>query len=247
MALEVIALGVGDAFSVKHHTSSLLLCCDGAWLGVDCPDRYREALESAARSSGRTLDLGAIDDMLVTHLHGDHVNGLEGIAFWKHFVEAKRLRLHLTSEARAEIWEHRLRAPMERLWDGRRFIEMTFDDYFDSRTLSWEEESNIGPFRVRIRRTQHHIPTAAIRVEAGGRSVGYSADTAFDHGLIEWLSAADLVIHETNFGPAHTSYESLATLPDSFRRRMRLIRYPDSFDVSASSIACIAEGEVLIP
>ena len=84
-------------------------------------------------------------------------------------------------------------------------------------------------------------------MEAGGRTLGYSADTAFDPGLIDFLSAADLIIHETNLGPAHTPYEQLAALPADLRARMRLIHYPDGFDTSGSAIAALSEGEVLRP
>ena len=62
-----------------------------------------------------------------------------------------------------------------------------------------------------------------------------------DEGLIDWLSEADLVVHETNHG-VHTPYEKLAALPAELRARMRLIHYPDDFDTSASVIEPLAQG-----
>ena len=50
--------------------------------------------------------------------------------------------------------------------------------------------------------------TRVLLIEAGGRTFGYSCDTAFDPGLIEFLAPADLILHETNLGPAHTLYYS---------------------------------------
>jgi ribonuclease BN (tRNA processing enzyme) len=84
-------------------------------------------------------------------------------------------------------------------------------------------------------------------VEAGGRTLGYSADTAFDPELIAFLEPADLIIHETNFGPAHTPYSALAALPAELRAKMRLIHYADGFDTEASNIVALREGEVLEP
>jgi ribonuclease BN (tRNA processing enzyme) len=236
---DVIAIGVGDTFSDRHHTSALVLRAGDFHLAVDCPDRYREALV------GRGVELGQIDDVLITHVHGDHMNGLEGVAFFKHFVERKRTRLWITPDVRSVIWEQRLVASMGQLWDGAQFRSMAFADYFDHRELSWTAETVIGPFRVRTRRTRHHVPTCALLVEAGGRTLGYSSDTAFDPSLIERLSTADLIIHETNLGPAHTAYADLARLPSELRAKMRLIHYPDSFDRESSSIACLREGDVL--
>jgi ribonuclease BN (tRNA processing enzyme) len=245
--LEIIVLGVGDTFSERNHTSALLLVCDGFHLAIDCPDSYRAVLRAAAERSGRLLSLPAIDHLLLTHVHGDHMNGLEGVAFFKHFAEGKRLALATSPEVRANIWDQRLKASMGVLWDGEKFTPKMFEDYFEHQTLSWTEENRIGPFRIRTRRTRHHVPTTALLVEAAGRVLGYSADTAFDPELVDFLAPAHLIIHETNYGPAHTPYASLAALPAELRARMRLIHYADQFDVAASNIRALTEGEVLRP
>ena len=244
---EIVVIGVGDTFTERHHTAALLLCSGGFQLAVDCPARYRSALRSAGEASGRKLGLGAIDHVLITHVHGDHMNGLEGVAFYKHFAEGKRLGLVTSAEVRDVIWDERLKASMGSLWDGKHLRPCSFDDYFVHLPLSWSEETSVGPFRLRARRTIHHVPTSAILVEAGGRTLGYSADTAFDPELIAFLEPADLIIHETNFGPAHTPYAALAALPAKLREKMRLIHYADSFDTSSSAIAVLREGDVLVP
>lgn len=240
--LRILAVGVGDTFSERHKTASLLLECEGVRLAIDCPDRYRGALRDASR--GR-LGLEDIDHVLITHVHGDHVNGLEGVAFYKHFVQGSRTRLAISPDLRGVLWEQRLRAPMGTLWDGARYREMGFDDYFEPTELPWGRPIQLGPFEITTRRTKHHVPTTALFVRAGGRSFGYSADTAFDPELVAFLARADIVAHETNYGPAHTSYSDLAALPAEIRDRMRLVHYPDAFDVDASTIACLREGDVL--
>ncbi len=82
-------------------------------------------------------------------------------------------------------------------------------------------------------------------VRVGDRTFGYSSDTAFDPELIPFLGHADLIVHETNLGPAHTAYSDLLSLPREIQRRMRLLHYPDAFDPSVSEIVCLAEGDVL--
>ena len=205
------------------------------------------ALRAAGERSGRPLPLSSIDHVLITHVHGDHMNGLEGVAFYKHFAEGKRLELVCSPEVRAVIWDERLKASMSTLWDGQHFRSLGFDDYFEHVPLSWTEETSVGPFRLLARRTVHHVPTSALLVEAAGRRLGYSADTAFDPELIAFLEPADLIIHETNLGPAHTPYSALAALPAELRAKMRLIHYPDSFDTRSSNIVALREGEVLEP
>jgi ribonuclease BN (tRNA processing enzyme) len=242
---EVVVLGVGDTFTRHHQTTALLLVCDGFHLAIDCPDRYRSVLRAAAAVCTRSLDLEEIDHFLITHLHGDHVNGLEGVAFYKRFAEGKRLNLIASQDVREVIWDQRLRASMGQLWNGSEFLCLGFDDYFEYTPLSWVAETVIGPFRVRAYRTHHHIPTSAVLLEGGGALLGFSSDTAFDPRLISFLSAADVIIHEANLGPAHTPYERLLELPEGLRARMRLIHCPDELDPCVSEIPLLREGEIL--
>jgi hypothetical protein len=134
---------------------------------------------------------------------------------------------------------------MGSLWDGQESRTLDFDSYFELLPLSWTDAIEVGPFKIRARRTQHHVPTSALFIEAAGRKLGYSSDTAFDPELISFLEPADLIIHETNLGPAHTPYASLAALPPELRARMRLIHYTDWFDTESSVIEALREGALV--
>lgn len=245
MPLEILPVGVGDTFSAKHNTTALLIRYESEYLAVDCPDTYLRVLSQAAATAGWPTLPTDVNRLLLTHVHGDHMNGLEGFAFYKHFIENKQLALVAVPEVRKSIWEPRLQASMGQLWDGTRFTSLSFDDYFDYQPLQWDTETQVGPFTIRARRTIHHVPTSALLISAGGRTMGYSADTAFDPALIEFLSGADSIIHETNYGPGHTAYEDLLALDERLRRKMRLIHYADHFDAAGSQIAVANEGEVI--
>lgn len=244
--LEVIAVGAGDTFSEYLHTSALVVSYDGFRLAIDCPDSYRGVLKKASHISGQDLNLFELDHFLITHVHGDHMNGLEGVAFFKHFAEQKRLHLYASPEVHGVIWEQRLKISMGTLWTGEKFRELDRTDYFHDHVMPWQEVSWIGPFRIRTYRTIHHVPTCALLIEAGGRTLGYSSDTAFDPHLIDFLSEADLIIHETNFGPAHTPYDALLSLPGAIRARMRLIHYSDLFDQESTQLPLMIEGQVVV-
>lgn len=248
--MRLFALGVGDTFTEKHNTHALLVEAEGFRLAIDCPDSYRRVLRQArdriaAPEVARHLDLAEIDHVLVTHVHGDHMNGLEGVAYFKHFVQHRRLHLYTLAAVRDALWERRLVASMGTLWNGATFRELAFEDYFAWTELPLDRAAQIGPFTVRARRTKHHVPTSALLLEHGGKRLGISSDTAFDPELIAFLAQADLVVHETNHGPAHTAYADLLTLGDDVRRKLRLIHYPDEHDVERSAIACLREGDVV--
>jgi ribonuclease BN (tRNA processing enzyme) len=238
MGLTLLPLGVGDAFASRYYSTSLALRAEGRWLLIDCPHPIRKMM----REAELPLDVPDIDAVALTHLHGDHVSGLEGFAFFAHFVLRRRVPLIAHPEVAAPLWGH-LAASMSHLIDpaGRPLPERGFVDYFDPLPLDETRAVQFGPFSIECRRTIHHIPTTALRIRAGGRCLGYSADTSFDPTLIAWLAEADLIVHETNYG-AHTPYARLAELPEALRARMRLVHYPDDFDTEASVIEPLRQG-----
>jgi ribonuclease BN (tRNA processing enzyme) len=243
--LRLLPLGVGDAFSALYYSACLALEAEGSWLLVDCPHPIRKILREAGLLAGVALDVGQIDAVVLTHLHADHSSGLEGFAFFARFLQGRRLPLLAHPEVLARLWDGHLAAGMESaiVEPGGEPVRRCLDDFFEVRPLSEARSVEAGPFSVLCRPALHSIPTTAVRIRAAGRCLGYSADTAFDLTLIDWLSAADLIVHETNPGLMHTPYEDLARLPAALRSRMRLIHYPDPFDPATSAIEALRQGQ----
>ncbi len=242
MSLQFIPLGVGDAFSRKYYSSCLAILSDGGALLVDCPHPIRKLLYEAREAVG-DRDVGDFDAVVLTHLHADHVSGVEGYLFFSRF----RLGTHGIIAGHREVldrlWSGHLAAGMDRLKIDGEFRDMSLEEYAD--TIPFEEEgpTAIGPFHIEYRRTRHHIPTFALKIRADGGCLGYSADTGFDPELIDWLSEADLIIHETNEG-IHTPYKKLTALPAALTRKMRLIHFTDDFDTAASEIEPLVQGRL---
>ncbi len=246
MDLQVIALGVGDAFSAEHYSSCLAVGFDDAWLLIDCPHPIRKILRESGRAAGVALDVGSFAACVVTHLHADHASGLEGYGYFSFFALRRPARLLTHPTVSARLWDGHLAAGMEELMSvGGEVRAKRLDDYFAVDALDEAAAVQVGPFAIECRRTIHHIPTTALRIRAGDRCFAYSADTAFDPSLIEWLSPGDLIIHETNLG-VHTPYEALAALPAELRARMRLIHYPDEFPKEDRAIRLFHQGERLV-
>jgi ribonuclease BN (tRNA processing enzyme) len=235
MAMSFTPLGVGDAFSARFYSTCLAVEADGKRLLIDCPHPIRKILRESS-----SLDIGDFDAVVVTHLHADHASGLEGLGYFSWFVLRRKFPLVAHPRVMERLWEGHLAAGMECLIDREHQPHaMGFDDYFA--WLPVDDRVEVGPFQIEVRRTIHHIPTTALRITAGGRTLAYSADTAFDPSLIAWLASADHVVHETNLG-VHTPYASLAALPAGLRAKMSLIHYPDDFDAAHSVIAVCEQG-----
>lgn len=243
MGLSFIALGVGDAFSARHYSACLAVESGGRWLLVDCPHPIRKVLREGSLESGAGLDVGSFDAVVITHIHGDHCSGLEGLGLYSYFALEQRVMLAMHPESSRRLWDGRLSGGMEAIADNQTWgpVPRTFSDYFELTALDDLAPVKIGPFTIETRRTLHHVPTYALRIHAGGRSLGVSADTAWDPGLVDWLSGCDSIVHETGHG-IHTPYAKLAALPAELRRKIRLTHYPDDLDLSSGALEPLVQG-----
>ncbi|MEZ4462604.1 MAG: MBL fold metallo-hydrolase [bacterium] len=227
--MKICVVGVGDAFSVKHWGTSFLVQNEGATIAVDCPDSYFRALSE----SGFGVTADDLDALVLTHLHGDHVNGLEMTLAWRKFVTKKRLTIFTTPEVAQVLWDGRLKASIGTMYDGQDYNTMDLADYADVHVVDWGRPTGLpGGLTVETRRTIHHIPTAALRLTSDDAVFAHSCDTAWDPTLVEWLGTADTFFHEANFGPAHTPIETLAGLDRSLREKMHVVHYSDIIDPS---------------
>lgn len=239
--MQLVCLGVGDAFSTRWYSSCLAVRHEGFTLLVDCPHPIRKIMAESGAKAGQQIDVGDVDALLLTHLHADHASGLEGFAFYSRILLGRRPPLAAHPDVLDELWDPHLAITLGRATDASR--PLVLEDYFEVIPLSEDRETTVGPFEVLCRRTLHPIPTFAMRLRAGGRTLGHSSDTSFDPSLIAWLEDADLIVHETNYG-IHTPYEALLGLPEAIRSRMRLTHYPDDFDLAASAIEPLVPGGV---
>jgi ribonuclease BN (tRNA processing enzyme) len=247
----LIPLGIGEAFTACHYTSCLALGLDEDWLLLDCPHPVRKMLREGSTAAGlpQPLDLDRIHTVVVTHLHADHCCGLEDLGFYSRLALGRRARILMHPEASARLWDGLLAAGMESVQTkpGGPTVRNTLSDCFELIDLDSSRSVASGPFAIECRRTIHSVPTFALRVTAGGRVLGFSADTTYDPSLIAWLSTADLIVHEATtlaHSEVHTPYERLAALPESLRLKIRLTHLPDDFDADASAIEPLRQGRL---
>lgn len=240
-AIEVIPLGVGDAFSAKHYSTSLAIrdTSSGAWLLVDCPHPIHKILAEA----GAELPLTKLAGTLITHLHADHCSGLEGLGYYIRY----RIHSHLDVLREDEL-------PV--LVAGPPVAEKLAQDeverkVFQIRSLEPGKVLTLGPFAVEVRPTTHGtMPCYAFRIKGpGGKSVAHSADTILDASLIDWLAVADFVVHEIG-SPIpgtknHTSYGELTEFVESrpeVAAKLYLAHYGDEFCSESSELKVLRQG-----
>ncbi len=246
--MRVLILGIGDAFTSWHFGSSALIDGPAGYVLLDCPDLIHRVVREATTIARWDVPLPAIDDIILTHLHGDHCNGLESLGFLRRHLAVtagteSRPRLHTIPPVANRLWE-RLAPAMDGCFAGK--CGLALSDFFELHLMEPDgDPAEIAGLSVRCRITRHPVPAIGLKISDGERTFGWSGDTAFDPAHIEWLSEADLIVHETNHGRVHTPIACLNALPDELRAKMRLIHVTDDFDQAKSDIRVLEEGEVL--
>jgi ribonuclease BN (tRNA processing enzyme) len=160
---------------------------------VDCGIGVTRALVEAGES------LKDLDLVFVTHLHSDHVLELGPLLHTAWTTGAAGPVTVYGPQGTEHYWRHFL-AAMEfdgavRVQDeGRRPI----DQIVTVRTYGEGEVMAESGYRVTAQRVDHPPVTEcyALRFDAAGRSVVFSADTAYFPPLIRFARGADLLVHE---------------------------------------------------
>jgi ribonuclease BN (tRNA processing enzyme) len=244
--MRILVTGVGDAFTRVHFNTGCVIEAPDGLVMLDCPDLVHRVLHEASAKSGWPVDVTQIDDILLTHLHGDHSNGLESFGFFRHYVEPASdrptPRLHTHPAAAARVWE-KLSPAMDGASNPGN--TRTLSTFFDLQMIDVDKVNHIAGLDIRLRLTGHPIPTVGLLISDGKSVLGWSGDTPFEQAHIDWLSEADLIVHECNFPPAHTHIDELNRLPDNLRQKTRLVHLPDDFDASRTDMKPLVEGEVL--
>jgi ribonuclease BN (tRNA processing enzyme) len=182
--VEIRFVGSGDAFgSGGRFQTCIRLRVDGATALVDCGATSLTAMKAQG------IDPGEVDAVVVSHLHGDHFGGLPFLVLDGQF---SRRTTPLTVLGPVGTRD-RLRAAMEILYPGSTGVQRRFDVTVVELDGAGGAQ-HAGPLTVRGWEVDHAsgAPALAVSVTAGGRSFGYSGDTAWTPALVRAADGVDV-------------------------------------------------------
>src|SRR5499427_8658391 len=151
-------------------------------LGVEVPD-FPRAGNLVSRLEAAGIDLGSVTDVVLTHMHFDHVGGLlvDGVK------ERLRpdLRIHV-SAAEAKFWEspdfsRTAMGPV--LSDVARRASRQFLNEYGSHLRPFEAEYEVAPGVVATRTGGHTPGHSVVRLASGGDRLTFAGDAVFQVGF----------------------------------------------------------------
>lgn len=227
-------LGTGAAVSDPHRTTTMLAVSadagdDASTLLVDCGgdalQRYREA----------GLDPDALDALLLTHEHADHVSGfpllMERLWLW-----GRERPLPVCGIAPALKQAERLFDAFDTSgWEGLPDIQWREVPYEEG-ALAFENDD----WTVTAAPVEHAKPTVGLRAEhaPSGNVLAYSCDTEPTPSVARLAESADVLVHEaTGAGEGHSSAEQAAEIAaKAGAERLLLVHLPPGLtDLSDAS------------
>lgn len=175
--------GASSSYLVQHGEFSLILDCGPGSVPV-------------LRKYSKLRDIGAV---MISHLHSDHTIDLVPFRYGLRYIpngQGPRVPLWMPPHGRNFL---------DRLADvfaaGPEADDPFFDTEFDVDEYDPSATVEVGPFQVSFTSTRHFIDCWAMRIECGGRSLVYLADTNYLESLADFGTNADLMICEATMPP----------------------------------------------
>lgn len=216
---KLLILGSSFVIPDETHENTHLALLGGAGpVLIDCPGRVMIRLRRAG------LDPYQIGDILLTHFHPDHVDGVP-MLIMEQWLKGR------TTPLRLHGWRHCLER-MEHLMQA--YDCATWPKMFPVEYHALEEGEGVpvldnADFRIHGWPVKHFVPTMGLRIEdkATGRVLAYSCDTEPCPTDLKLAARADMLIHEAaGAGFGHSSAAQAGEVATEARvKELVLIHY----------------------
>lgn len=228
-------------FSKDRNNTCFVVEADKKYL-IDCPRVLFNTFEKAK------LKVADVDDLILTHVHGDHLGETEALIYYKWFAQDKRKLNIYTSEKVFGQAKLALAHVVNSLGGGELTDYVNFIDITPGKGYR-------GPIELDTIDNLHSVPTIGLKLRYGDKKFAYSSDTNFSPAdinglhasgliseerkarLLNFLWDADMIIHEATgknepFATEnkHTYIDNLERLPADIKGKLLIAHYPDGLE-----------------
>ncbi len=227
--MKLIFLGSGSAFAPfgNYQSNMILQAKSGKNLLMDCGSDARRSLNEQGFSH---FD---IHDVYISHLHADHVGGLEWLAFATKFDQkCPKPMIHAAEDVLKDLWEKTLSGGLSSLQG----INADIHSYFNTNPVAANSYFTWSHIQFHIIQTVHVIsgyaivPAYGLLFTVNNTTVFITMDTQFVHFYMDSIyQKADIIFQDCETSDCktgvHAHYSDLRKLPSEIKRKMWLYHY----------------------
>ena len=242
--MEITFLGTGVALPQKDRVQSgMIIDVEGRPILFDCGCGILNRIQEAG------FEHTAVDTIMLSHLHLDHVSDLLGLlkANW------------LSGKTWARIYGPR---------GTEKWIAAQEDAYgyfmdkleLDIREIAPGEEFTPAGFECEILagKAEHDVPALAYRLNCADGDIAISGDTTPSREVLDLAAGADLLVHECSYpfggnADIHTTPDALASLIEEYREEIGTLCLTHFYPAmqghekeTVSYLEAYFDGEILI-
>lgn len=228
--MKLIFLGTGSAFTVgdnNYHSNMLLTNGEGQNFLIDCGSDVRHSLHEQG------LSYKDIEHVYISHLHADHMGGLEWLGFTHKFdPSCHKPHLYINQPIANVLWDQCLSGSMSSIEGEICTIDTFFHLHPFARNDAFRWE-NIVFHPVQTIHIMHGFSLGSCHglfFEVNGKKIYITADTQFAPALLmATYEKADIIFHDCETAPhrsgVHPTYSELCTLPEKIKKKIWLYHY----------------------
>lgn len=245
--MKITFIGCGDAFSIHNGNNSALVELEKTNLMIDIPD------SNYGRIGNLGIEYSDIDHLFITHLHGDHINGLERFAYYRKFATPivkpekanKKTVLYIADVLYDGLWDS-VKNGLGITTEGF----LTLEDYFEVVRIDTTTKETPS-FTIEGTSFQligvNHVPTMPVFGLYAENHFYYSADSTFDENhILTYLPTVKCFFHDMHFFSqeltVHASYRDFVHLSEEQKDKIFAMHYDDSHRNTSA-----VEGIKLVP
>jgi ribonuclease BN (tRNA processing enzyme) len=238
--MKFIFLGSGTAFTVGAHnfqSNMIIVTDDNKKLMIDCGSDARHSLFEQG------FNYQDITDVFISHLHADHMGGLEWLGFTRKFnADCERPTLYISESIVHDLWEKSLSGSMESLEGEISHLNTYFNPIAikENETFHWEGIEFHPVQTAHVMNGFTLAPCHGLFFRANQTQVYLTADSQFcPQLLMRFYTEADIIFQDCETAVLHSGvhahFDELITLPEAIKKKMWLYHYnpghlPDAKD-----------------
>jgi len=239
--MNITFAGTGSAFAMRNYQTNTIIEQNGKKLLIDAGSDIRFSLKDIGMSY---MD---IDALYITHLHADHIGGMEYLSFCNYFDPNATHKISLYSNYALvnDMWNNSLQGGLQSI----QAKQMRLEDYFDvhpvfpNSSFEWEGIRFDIVQSIHIMNKYAIVPSYGLMINDPDTKakIYYTGDTQFNpNQILDFYQEADIIIQDCETSPfksgVHANFDDLKTLDDSIIKKMMLQHYMDNIMMEVEPI-----------